>query len=137
MKKIAVVYFSGSGNTEKMARAIEAGANKEGEATVFYCTDFDTSKVTNYDAFAFGCPSYGAEELEESEFRPMWDSVKGSLENKAVALFGSYGWGDGEWMESWKDECDGINLVDTYICNEEPDEEALDRCKEIGMTLVK
>lgn len=81
----------------------------------------------------------GVEVLEESEFEPMWQSVKGSLGQKPVGLFGSYGWGDGEWMRNWEEDCKagGLNMAsDPVICNESPNEEARENCRELGEALV-
>ena len=97
MSKIAVVYWSGTGNTEAMANFVAEGATGAGaEAEVISCADVSAAKVAEYDAFAFGCPAMGAEVLEEMEFQPMFDACKRSFGGKRVALFGSYGWGDGE-----------------------------------------
>lgn len=138
MSKIAVVYFSGTGNTKIMAESIAEGVVKSGsEVDVIECTDFDSSKVSQYDGFAFGCPAYGAEELEETMFAPMWESVKGELGDKKVVLFGSYGWGSGEWMDIWAEESQELNIIETYICNETPDDEAVKTCIELGEKLVK
>ena len=96
MSKVAVVYWSGTGNTEAMANAVADGAKKAGaEAELLGCSDFTAAKVAEYDAIAFGCPAMGAEVLEESEFEPMFEACKGALDGKKIALFGSYGWGDG------------------------------------------
>ncbi len=101
MSKIAVVFWSGTGNTEAMAKAVEDGAKGKGaDVTEFTASDFSADKVAGFDAIAFGCPAMGAEVLEEGEFQPMWDNVKGSLKGKKIALFGSYGWGTGEWMDN-------------------------------------
>ena len=97
MRKIAVVYWSGTGNTEAMAGAVAEGVKeKGGEAVVLTAGEFAPSMIASFDGFAFGCPSMGSEQLEDSEFEPMFDACKGSLAGKPVALFGSYGWGDGE-----------------------------------------
>ena len=106
MSKVAVVYWTGSGNTEAMAAAVAKGAEAKG-ATVeqILAADFSLSAAEEYDAYAFGCPAMGAEELEDSEFRPMWDEVKGSLGDKKVVLFGSYGWGSGEWSGCLEGRC--------------------------------
>ena len=122
MSKAAVVYYSGSGNTEAMADVIvnAIGADK------IECGDFSTAKVSDYDAIAFGCPAMGDEVLEETTFQPMWDDVKGSLAGKKVALFGSYGWGDGQWMRDWESDAanNGVILAcESVICNEAPDDE--------------
>ena len=101
MAKVAVVYWSGTGNTEYMANSIVEGAKGAGaEVETFTAGDFSPAKVAEFDVIAFGCPSMGEEVLEESEFAPMWDEVKGELSGKKVALFGSYGWGDGESSRS-------------------------------------
>ena len=140
MSKIAVVYWSGTGNTEAMANAVVSGAEGKGaEASLIEAGDFNASLLANFDAFAFGCPAMGAEELEESEFEPMFASLEGELSGKKLALFGSYGWGDGEWMRSWEDRCKaaGAELVcDSVICSEAPDDEAVNSCNALGAALV-
>lgn len=139
MSKIAVVYWSGTGNTEQMASAVLEGAKEKGaDATLFTASEFDPSMVDSFDAIAFGCPAMGAEVLEEDEFQPMFDGCEAKLSGKKIALFGSYGWGDGEWMRTWEDTCKGAgaNLVcDSVICNEAPDDDALNACKELGGAL--
>ena len=136
MSKVAVVYWSGTGNTEIMANAVADGAKGKGaEVDVLTCGDFSSAKVGEYEGVAFGCPAMGAEVLEETEFQPMFDEVKGKLGGKKVALFGSYGWGDGEWMRSWEEDCkaNGVNLVtDSVICNAAPDDTALASLKALG-----
>ena len=139
MSKIAVVYWSGTGNTEAMADLVANAAQSAG-ATVDKMTsaEFNAADAANYDGFALGCPAMGAEQLEESEFEPMFSSVKGSLGGKKVALFGSYGWGDGEWMRSWEKDCDdaGIDLAcESVICQDEPDDAALAACAALGEAL--
>ena len=140
MNKVAIVYWSGTGNTEQMAQAVAEGVkNAGGEADVLTCAEFDSAKLADYGAVAFGCPAMGAEQLEEGEFEPMFADLEGSLSGVKVALFGSYGWGDGEWMRSWEARCndDGANLVcDSVICNEAPDEEALSACRALGAALA-
>ena len=140
MSKIAVVYWSGTGNTGAMAMAVAQGARDKGaEVSVLTPSEFSSDQVGNYDAIAFGCPSMGDEQLEESEFEPMFTDCKSGLKGKNIALFGSYGWGDGEWMRSWEELCanDGMKLVcDSVICNETPDEEALAACRSLGAALV-
>ena len=102
MKKTAVVYWSGTGNTEEMANAVAAGMKSAGaEVTVYTPEDFSAEKLDELEAVAFGCPAMGDEVLEESEFEPMFTACEGKLNGKSIALFGSYGWGDGEWMRTW------------------------------------
>lgn len=138
--KIAVVYWSSTGNTEAMANAVAEGARKAGaSAELFTATEFDGGKVDAFDAIAFGCPAMGAEELEDSEFAPIFESCESKLSGKKIALFGSYGWGDGEWMRTWEDTCrnDGASLVcDSVICQEAPDDDALNACRSLGEALA-
>ena len=140
MSKIAVVYWSGTGNTEAMANAVAEGIGAAGgESALFTATEFDAGKMDGFDAVAFGCPSMGSEELEDSEFLPMFESVEAKLNGKKIALFGSYGWGDGEWMRNWNDRCvaDGaVMAADFVICNDAPDAEAEEACKALGAALV-
>lgn len=139
MSKIAVVFWSGTGNTEQMAYAVMEGIKeKAAEVALFAASEFGASMVKQYDAIAFGCPAMGAEVLEETEFQPMWDACEGALGGKKVALFGSYGWGDGEWMRSWEDACGSAGAVlacESVICNEAPNEEALEACRALGGAL--
>ncbi len=123
MSKVAVVYYSGSGNTEAMADVIvnAVGADK------IEAGNFSAAKIADYDAIAFGCPAMGDEVLEETVFQPMWDDVKSKLTGVKVALFGSYGWGDGQWMRGWEADAqsNGVNLAcESVICNDAPDNEA-------------
>ena len=139
MSHIAVVYWSGTGHTEAMAQKVAEGIiSAGGEATVLTASEFNGSMMDSYDAVAFGCPSMGAEQLEESEFEPMFQECTSKLNGKKIALFGSYGWGDGDWMRSWEEKCqnDGVALaVDSVICNEEPDDEAQAACIELGKAI--
>ena len=136
MNKVAVVYWSGTGNTAAMAQAVAEGAN----AALLEAAAFTAADLGNYDAVAFGCPAMGAEQLEESEFEPMFAGLEGSLGGKKIALFGSYGWGSSEWMEQWAARCkeDGAVLYDEsgLIVNEAPDDEALGRCRDLGRALA-
>lgn len=140
MSKIAVVYWSGTGNTQAMAAAVLEGIKEKGaEGVMLTATEFDGSMIDSFGAIAFGCPSMGSEQLEDSEFEPMFSSCEAKLEGKKIALFGSYGWGDGEWMRNWEETCisDGAILAcDSVICNEAPDDEALAACKALGGALA-
>ena len=139
MKKIAVVYWSGTGNTEKMAYAVADGAKSLGaDVCVMTPAEFDPDTLASYDAVGFGCPAMGDEVLEESEFAPMFDACRGNLSGKRIGVFGSYGWGDGEWMGSWESEgvCLGAELAgSSLICNEAPDDAALADCRALGAAL--
>lgn len=141
MSKVAVVYWSGTGNTEAMAMAVAEGAKGKGaEVSMITAAEFSPEQVGEYSAIAFGCPSMGSEQLEESEFEPMFTACEGRLSGKNIALFGSYGWGDGEWMRSWEKDCDdaGINLVcESIICQEAPDGDTLEACRAMGKLLAE
>lgn len=141
MSKAAVIYWSGTGNTEAMANAVVEGAKAKGaEASLFTADEFDASMLDALDAVAFGCPAMGAENLEEGEFEPFFEGIESKLSGKKVALFGSYGWGDGEWMREWAERVkkDGAVLVNDegLIVNEAPDDAALADCKTLGAKLV-
>ena len=140
MSKVAVVYWRGTGNTEAMANAVLEGAKAAGaDASIFTASEFDGSRVAEFDGIAFGCPAMGAEVLEESEFEPMFNSCESSLSGKKLALFGSYGWGDGEWMRNWEETCvsDGATLVsESVTCCEAPDDVTVEACKALGAALA-
>ena len=139
MSKVAVVYWSGTGNTEAMANKVAEGAKAAGaEVEVISADDFDGTDISGFDGVAFGCPAMGDEVLEDTEFEPMFDGCKDALKDKNIALFGSYGWGDGEWMRNWEEKCqnDDVALaIDSVICNEDPDDEAQAACIELGKAI--
>ena len=137
MSKIAVIYWSMSGNTEAMANAIAEGAQGAGaEVDVKQVSDITVDQALEYDKLALGCPAMGAEVLEESEFEPFFTELESRLGGKKVALFGSYGWGDGQWMRDWQERVEGAN-ADLYqgqglMVNETPDDGALEQCRAFG-----
>lgn len=134
--KTAVIYWSGTGNTEKMAQAIADAAGAE----LYSVSDFN-GNIAEYDRVAFGCPAMGAEVLEEDEFEPFFTGVEGQLSGKTIALFGSYGWGDGEWMRNWVDRCNAAGAVvidgEGLIANETPSDDDLAACKALGEKLAQ
>ena len=140
MAKIAVVYWSGTGNTEAMAQAVADGGKEAGaEVDMIAPAAFSSDKVGEYDAIGFGCPSMGVEVLEEEEFEPMFTECENELSGKKIGLFGSYGWGQGEWMTNWRERCeeDGADLVtDPVICQEAPEGDTLDKLKDMGKQLA-
>ena len=134
MSKVAVIYWSGTGHTEAMAEAVAKGA----DGVPLTCAEVPEDAAAQYDAFALGCPAMGSEELEEDEFGPLFEKLAPSLVGKKVALFGSYGWGDGEWMRTWEDNCRAAGIVlacDSVICQEDPDADALAACEALGASL--
>ena len=134
--KTAVIFWSGTGNTEAMAKAVAEGAGVEATPVSSFSGD-----LSDYEAVALGCPAMGAEELEDSEFEPFYSANESKLAGKNVALFGSYDWGDGEWMRLWADrvKAAGANIVggEGLIANNTPDDEALPKCKALGEKLAK
>lgn len=133
--KTAVIFWSGTGNTEAMANAVAEGAG----ATAVQVSSFN-GDVSEYDALALGCPAMGAEELEDGEFEPFFSGIEGKISGKKIALFGSYDWGDGKWMRLWADRVTaaGAEVVggEGLICNNTPDDEALNKCRELGKQLA-
>ena len=139
MSKVAVVFWSGTGNTEQMAKAVAEGAQEAGaEVTVLGPSEFSAGDVASYDAIAFGCPAMGAEVLEEVEFEPMFTAVEGSLSGKKIGLFGSWGWGEGVWMQDWESRCaaDGAKVAGMVTCQNAPDDGALEECRALGRALA-
>lgn len=134
--KAAVIYWSATGNTEAMAKAVAEGAGAE-----LYTVSEFTGSVEDYDAIAFGCPAMGAEVLEEDEFEPFFTDAETKLAGRKVAIFGSYGWGDGEWMRNWEErvKAQGIALVGDagLMLNEMPDDDGLEQCRALGKALVE
>ena len=139
MGQIVIVYYSETGNTEAMANMVAKGVEVAGAtAKVVPVDGFNAEELKGESAFALGCPAMGDEVLEESTMEPFVAEVEKFASGKKIALFGSYGWGDGDWMRSWEEKCqnDGVALaVDSVICNEEPDDEAQAACIELGKAI--
>lgn len=141
MSKVAVIYWSGTGNTEAMAQAVADGAKEAGaEVSVMSVSETNAGDAAKFDKIALGCPAMGAEVLEEMDFEPFFTELESNLTGKKVALFGSYGWGDGQWMRDWKDRVDnaGATVVNDegLIVQEQPDDDTLAACKELGKALA-
>lgn len=139
MKKLVIVYWSGTGNTEIMAKGIAEGA-KEGGLQVELLTvdNAKLSDVLDADVVALGCPSMGAEVLEEIEMEPFVEGLEGNIQDKSMVLFGSYGWGDGEWMVDWETRMKGYGasfVADSLIINEMPDAIGIKKCVDLGKSL--
>lgn len=141
MDKIYVVYWSQSGNTQAMAEAIGKGIQDAGkEAAVVFVSDASVEELKNAKVFALGCPAMGAEVLEEAEMEPFVSELEGFVGGKKIALFGSYGWGDGEWMRDWVDRMStaGASIIggEGLMCHEVPDADALSDCENLGRQLA-
>ena len=124
-------------NTLLLRSAKIRSAGAEGE--IYSVAEFDSSMLNSFDSVAFGCPAMGGEQLEDFEFEPMFESCKESLPGKKVALFGSYGWGDGQWMRDWEDRCREAGAVlaaDSVIANDAPGDEETELCKGLGAALA-
>ncbi len=141
MEKIYVVFWSQSGNTESMANAVGEGITEAGkEAVVVNVSDISADELAQVNVFAMGCPAMGAEVLEESEMEPFVEELESKVSGKTIGLFGSYGWGDGEWMRDWTDRMtnQGATVVDGegVICQDAPDDDVIEKCKELGRKLA-
>ena len=137
MSKMAVIYWSMTGNTEAMAAAIAQGAQEAGaQAELKQVSEISVDEALTYDLLALGCPAMGAEVLEEAEFEPFFAQLEGRLSGRKVALFGSYGWGDGQWMRDWQQRVDDANASlyngEGLIINETPDDDGLEQCRQFG-----
>ena len=141
MSKVAVIYWSGTGNTQQMADAVAEGAKGAGaEVSVFSVSEISADAAAAYDHLALGCPAMGGEVLEESEFEPFFSELEGSLSGKKVVLFGSYDWGDGQWMRDWQQRTvqAGAQMpADGLIVNLTPDEDGLAQCRELGARIAE
>ena len=141
MDKVYVVYWSQSGNTQAMAEAIGKGVTAAGkEAEVLFVSEASVDVLKTVKGFALGCPAMGAEVLEEAEMEPFVCELEGFAAGKSIALFGSYGWGDGQWMRDWVDRMNaaGANVVngEGLMCQEMPDADALADCENLGRQLA-
>ena len=141
MSKLAVIYWSGTGTTEAMAQAVVEGAREAGaDASLFSVDQISADDAARYDRLALGCPAMGAEVLEEGEFEPFFTELEGRLSGKKVALFGSYGWGDGQWMRDWYERTENAGATlcgeEGLILNDAPDEAGLEACRALGHTLA-
>ena len=140
MSKLVVIYWTGTGNTGAMAQAVADGAKSAGaEAELLTVSEISADAAAAYDKLALGCPAMGAEVLEEGEFEPFFTALEGKLSGKKVALFGSYGWGDGQWMREWQERTEKAGAVpcgEGLIVNEAPDEAGLESCRALGARLA-
>lgn len=138
MESIAVIFWSGTGNTATMAQEVVAGTG--GQAKLINVTDTNADEAAAYDKLALGCPSMGDEVLEEDEMEPFFTALEGKISGKKVVLFGSYDWGDGQWMRDWVERAqgDGAQVLngEGLICNEAPDEDVQAACRKLGADLA-
>ena len=142
MSKIAVVYWSGTGNTEKMANFVAEGVKLKGKTPeVLDVSLLKPSDLKEEDKFALGCPSMGAEQLEEGDMEPFVSELESMVSGKQIGLFGSYGWGNCEWMRDWEERMQnaGATIIggEGITAMEDPNEEAKDECIELGKTLAE
>lgn len=141
MSDINIIYWTGTGNTEKMAEAIKEGIDSHGKVSkISYVSNELVSAVESSDTIVLGCPSMGQEVLEESEMEPFMEEIEGKIGGKNIALFGSYDWGDGQWMRDWEDriKSTGANLISNegLIINNTPEKEDLEKCREFGKIIA-
>lgn len=138
MESIAVIFWSGTGNTATMAQEVVAGTG--GQAKLINVTNTNADEAAAYDKLALGCPSMGDEVLEEDEMEPFFTALEGKISGKKVVLFGSYDWGDGQWMRDWVERAqgDGAQVFggEGLICNEAPDDDVQAACRKLGADLA-
>ncbi len=137
MATMKIIYWSASGNTEAMANAIAEGARGAGAAVELQqVSETGPDEALQCDLLALGCPAMGDEVLEEGEFDPFFTELEPRLTGKKVALFGSYGWGDGQWMRDWQDRVNQAGAVlfngEGLIINDTPDETGTEQCRSFG-----
>lgn len=136
-----IVYWSQTGNTEAMANAVAEGVTEAGgNAEVLFVGSVNAEDLQGESTFALGCPAAGAEELDTGEMEPFVSELESGVKGKKIGLFGSYGWGDGEWMRKWVERMEnaGAEIIggEGVICQGAPDNSGLDACKELGRKLV-
>lgn len=141
METVKIVFWSQGGNTAAMAAAVAEGVQEAGsKAEIINVSDASAADLQSMKGFALGCPAMGAEVLEEMEMEPFMCELEGSLAGKSVGLFGSYGWGDGQWMRDWEERCKaaGASVIggEGMICQETPDDDAIASCKALGRALA-
>ena len=142
MSKVKVVFWSGSGNTQAMADAVANGITSAGgEAEVITFDSISPSDAANESVIAFGCPAMGAEVLEEGTVEPFMSEYENRCSGKKIALFGSYGWGDGQWMRDWQDRLTSAGATilggEGVIANSAPDAGAVAQCEDLGRMLAQ
>lgn len=140
MKNIGIIYWSGTGNTEEMAKLIHKGLQEKGEdAQLLNVSEVNIDQVKEMELLILGSPSMGSEVIEESEMEPFIDSIQNIVAGKSIALFGSYGWGSGEWMDNWEERMEGYgaNLLEKgLIVNGAPSGDDAESCLELGRSLA-
>ena len=140
MSKIVIVYWTGSGNTEAMAHAVEEGAQNAGaEVSLNFVSDISADEAASFDHIALGCPAMGNEQLEEYEFEPFFEELLPQLQGKKVVIFGSYSWNEGDWIQLWKDRLNeaGVELVAEPVkAYSYPEDDVLEACKALGERLA-
>ena len=136
METVKIVFWSQGGNTAAMAAAVAEGVQEAGSNV----SDASVADLQSMKGFALGCPAMGAEVLEEMEMEPFMCELEGSLAGKSVGLFGSYGWGDGQWMRDWEERCKAAGAAvvggEGVICQETPDDDAIASCRALGRALA-
>lgn len=135
-----IVYYSASGNTEKMANLIAEGIVNGGKSVeVINVSNADANIFDNEEIVILGCPAMGDEVLEENEFEPFIEEISSKISGKKVALFGSYGWGDGQWMRDWQERMEslGCTLIDDGLIIQYEPEDNSSECIQLGMTIAK
>lgn len=142
MDKVYIIFWTQGGNTGAMAQAVGDGVKEAGKEPVFLQPlEANINDLKTLPGFAMGCPAMGAEVLEETEMEPFVEEAEQIVQGKKIALFGSYGWGDGQWMRDWVDRMNsaGASIItgDGVIAHEAPDTDAIEQCKALGRALAE
>ena len=142
MDKVYIIFWTQGGNTGAMASAIGDGVKAAGKEPVFLSpSEAKVSELTELNGFAMGCPAMGCEVLEETEMEPFVSEVESILNGKKIALFGSYGWGDGQCMRDWEERMNSAGAIIIggrgTIAHEMPQDEDIELCKDLGKQLAE
>ena len=140
MNKISLVYYSATGNTEQMAKAIEEGiVEAGGKVTVYKASEMNKEDILSSDVIVMGSSATGAEVIDENDMLPFMEEAGDKFKGKKVYIFGSYGWGGGEYADNWKTQLEGFGakiVAMPILANENPSDDELAQLKEIGKKLV-
>ena len=142
MDKVYIIFWTQGGNTGAMASAIGDGVKEAGKEPVFLSpSEAKVSELTELNGFAMGCPAMGCEVLEETEMEPFVSEVESIIKGKKIVLFGSYGWGDGQWMRDWEERMKSAGAIiiggEGIIAHEMPQDADIERCNNFGKQLAE
>ena len=139
MSTLNIIYYTGTGNTQDMAKYIGEGAESAGVSVKLINVEEADETAVDADFIAFGSPAGGAEEVAP-EMVEFIEGIKDKISGKTIGLFGSYDWGQGGWMETWREEmiAENLSVVDDglIIHLSVDDDEKIEKCREYGKAIV-